>query len=123
MPPTESGGHVDDHFLFVKNEDDMRYLWCIVKSFENDTNTDVPQAKVQSYLLCYSDQAIYRENQWNKFLGFKDCLTDFKAFRIGFSSTLTVRLKVKSFTNSGPSFLFVLFVLCFGTNCNVKTFT
>jgi hypothetical protein len=91
--------------------------------FENDTITDVPQAKVQSYLLCYSDQAIYRENQWNKFLGFKDCLTDFKAFRIGFSSTLTVRLKVKSFTNSGPSFLFVLFVLCFGTNCNVKTFT
>ena len=123
MPPTESGGHVEDQFLFVKNEDDMRYLWCIVKSFENHTNTDVPLAKVQSYLLCYSDQAIYREIQWNKFLGFKDCLTDFKAFRIGFSSTLTVWLKVKSFTNSGPSVLFVLFVLCFGTNCNVKTFT
>jgi hypothetical protein len=87
MPPTESGGHVDDHFLFVKNEDDMRYLWCIVKSFENDTNMGVPLAKVQNYLLCYSDQAIYRAIQWNKFLGFKDILTDFKAFRIGFSQT------------------------------------
>ena len=52
--------------MFVKNEEDMRYLWCIVKSFENDTNTDVPLAKVQNYLLCDSDQAISRAIQWNK---------------------------------------------------------
>ena len=46
----------------------------------------VPLAKVQNNLLCYSDQAIYRAIQWNKFLGFKDILTDFKAFRIGFTN-------------------------------------
>ena len=80
MPPTESGGHVEDQFLFVKNEDDMRYLWCIVKSFKNDTNTGVPLAKIQNYLLCYYDQEMYRAIQWNKFLGFKDCLTDLKHF-------------------------------------------
>ena len=95
MPPTESGGHVEDQFLFVKNEDDMRYLWCIVKSFENHTNTDVPLAKVQSYLLCYSDQAIYRGKQRNKFLG----LQDYGAFGIGFSPFSIAQLKVKSFTN------------------------
>ena len=84
MPPTVSGGHVEDQFLFVKNEDDMRYLWCIVKSFENDTNTDVPLAKVQNYLLCDSDQAISRGVQWNKLLelldrkGFERSKTEFR---------------------------------------------
>jgi hypothetical protein len=36
--PLKVGGHVDDQFLFVKNDDDIRRLWCIVESFENCTN-------------------------------------------------------------------------------------
>ena len=50
------------------------------QTFKNDTNTGVPLAKIQKYLLCYYDQEIYGAIQWNKFLGFKDCLTDLKHF-------------------------------------------
>ena len=86
-PLTESGGNVDDQYLFVKNYDIISLLWCIVKPFENDTNAGVPLAKIQSYLF-WSSEGTGRGIQRNKFLG----LQDFKAFRKGFLPTSIVRL-------------------------------
>jgi len=43
--PLIVGGHVDDQFLFVKCDDDIRRMWGIVESFEDCTNALINRQK------------------------------------------------------------------------------
>ena len=45
--PLKVGGHVDDQFMFLKNDDSTRRLWCIVESFENCTNALINRQKTR----------------------------------------------------------------------------
>ena len=38
QPTPEGGGHVEDKFLFVKSDDDIKRMWGIVESFKYCTN-------------------------------------------------------------------------------------
>jgi len=41
------GGHVDDQFLFVKCDEDIRRVWGIVESFEDCTNPLINRQKIR----------------------------------------------------------------------------
>ena len=45
--PLIVGGHVDDQFLFVKCDDDIRRMWGIVESFEDCTNALINRQKTR----------------------------------------------------------------------------
>ena len=45
--PLIVGGHVDDQFLFVKCDEDIRRMWGIVESFEDCTNALINRQKTR----------------------------------------------------------------------------
>ena len=45
--PLVVGGHVDDQFLLVKCDEDIRCMWVIVESFEDYTNALINRQKTR----------------------------------------------------------------------------
>jgi len=45
--PLVVGGHVDDQFLLVKCDEDIRCMWGIVESFEDYTNALINRQKTR----------------------------------------------------------------------------